>query len=401
MVEDQEIVAVGGELGTSTSKFSDAACVVCFSSVVGDALSEPLEDSWRRMNRSSDRRWIRNLAIWDEARKVWRYVGAMTRSSQRPQWFTESGVLQNLDDAFLALQAGLCLVGEERGAPLSRIALGLGVPIKAGENASERFFDHVRERLIRRDDRRYLHVKAKNLASGEVKEEEIEIAFTITQFQAYGAYMALLFSRFGLKLYNTYVIDVGHGTWIRLPVVNNEVDLTLADSLPAGIHTITRNISAAIFEKSDQKVKIPEQRIMEKVAAGLREIEVPGAGVFKFDTLLAAECDGLADDILARVRADVGALGAKGVSLDYFAVVGGGARLVGDRLRERIAGYMGWDAAQAAERVVTGDSLDVDPRYVNSVGFALLARDQISLEQGSELDPSFSIERVDTDALQD
>ncbi len=248
MSDSQEIVAVGGELGTSTSKFSDAARVVCFSSVVGDALSEPLEDSWRRMNRSLDRRWIRNLAIWDETRKLWRYVGALTRSSQRPQWFTEGGVLQNLDDAFLALQAGLFLVGEERGEPLARIALGLGIPIKAGEKVSERFFDHVRDRLVTRDGKRYLPITAKNLATAEVKQVQIELAFTVAQFQAYGAYMALLFSKFGMKLYNTYVIDIGHGTWIRLPVAENEVDLTLAESLPAGIHTITRHISQAIFE---------------------------------------------------------------------------------------------------------------------------------------------------------
>src|SRR5512143_1070474 len=177
MSDNGEIVAVGGELGTSTSKFSDASCVVCFSSVAGDALSEPLEDSWRRMNRSLDRRWIRNLAIWDEARKAWRYVGALTRSSQRPQWFTEGGVLQHLDDAFLALQAGLFLVGEERGAPLERIALGLGIPIKAGEKVSERFFDHVRGRLVTRGDARYLPIRAKNLATAEVKEQEIELAF--------------------------------------------------------------------------------------------------------------------------------------------------------------------------------------------------------------------------------
>ena len=77
-------VPVGGELGTSTSKFCVDDKVVMFSSVVGDALTPILEENWRRMNRSRDRRWIRNLAIWDDKRGDWRYVGAMTRSSETP-----------------------------------------------------------------------------------------------------------------------------------------------------------------------------------------------------------------------------------------------------------------------------------------------------------------------------
>ena len=61
----REAVAVGGELGTSTSKFCADDQVIVFSSVVGDALTPTLEENWRRMNRSRDRRWIRNLAIYD------------------------------------------------------------------------------------------------------------------------------------------------------------------------------------------------------------------------------------------------------------------------------------------------------------------------------------------------
>ena len=74
-------VAIGGELGTSASKFCCDDTMVIFSSVVGDALSERMEKSWRMMNRSADTRWIKNLAIFDEARNAWRYIGAMTRSS--------------------------------------------------------------------------------------------------------------------------------------------------------------------------------------------------------------------------------------------------------------------------------------------------------------------------------
>ncbi len=395
----EDVTPVGVDLGTSTSKFCDGERVLFFSSVAGDALTDQLEEGWRRMNRSSDQRWAHNLALWDEARGGWRYLGAMTRSSQRQHWFTAGGVLQNFDDAYLALGAGLFLLGIERDQPLGRVALGFGMPIKAGEQASERFLDHVSQRLVSRDGRRFLKIRAKNVATSEVREDEIEVAFSLVQFQAYGAYMVLLFSKFGMKLYNCYVVDVGHGTWITLPVADNEADVTLADSTAAGIHSITANISQALFEKSSQKVKIQEQRIMEKIAAGQRQIEVPGAGVFNFDAMLEAECEALADDVMKKIRVDVAALGAKGVSVDYFAVVGGGAHLVFPKLKRRIAGFFGWDEALADARIVGNEALPVEPRYANAVGLMLLARDQLAIDQGKEVDPSISISSLVSDRL--
>lgn len=398
MAETYEgVVSVGVDLGTSTSKFCDGRRVLYFSSVAGDPLTDQLEDSWRRMNRSSDHRWAHNLALWDEPRGTWRYMGAMTRSSQRPQWFTEGGVLQSLDDAFLSLQAGLFLLGIEQGASLGRVALGLGMPIKAGENASERFLGRMRERLSTDGDKRVMTIRAKNVATGEVREEKIEIVFSLTQFQGFGAYMVLLFSKFAMKLYNTYVIDIGHGTWISLPVVDNEADVALAYSTPTGIHAITSNISQTLFEKSGQKVKVPEQRIMEKIALGQREIEVPGAGVFNFEKMLEAECDALADEIMKKIRTDVAALGGKGVSLDYFAIMGGGANLVFDRLKRRIAEFFNWDAPMAQERIVNCDTLPVAARYANAAGLMLLARDQIALDLDKEVDPKLEIQAVVTD----
>lgn len=393
----ESAVPVGVDLGTSTSKFCEGSRVLYFSSVAGDPLTDQLEDSWRRMNRSADQRWAHNLAIWDEARQSWRYLGAMTRSSQRPQWFTEAGVLENHDDAYLALQAGLFLLGVERGEPIGRVALGFGVPLKAGEQASQRFLERVRERMITRDDRRIMKIRAKNVATAEVREEEVEVAFSLVQFQAYGAYMVLLFSKFEMKLYNTYVIDVGHGTWITLPVIDNEADITLADSVPHGIHSITQNISQALFERSGQKAKVQEQRIMEKVAEGKREIEVPGAGVYNFQSMLEAECDGLAAEIMKKVRGDVSALAAKGVALDYVAIVGGGAHLVSDKLRPRIAEFFGWDEAMAKERVVGGDALPVPTRYANTAGLMLLARDQLAIDLEQDVDPTLTISSVVTD----
>jgi cell division ATPase FtsA len=244
-----------------------------------------------------------------------------------------------------------------------------------------------------------MNIVARNVATGETREEKVEVVFSLVQFQAYGAYMLLLFSKFGMKLYSTYVVDIGHGTWITLAVVDNEADISLADSVPAGIHAITRNISQALFEKSAQKVKVQEQRIMEKIAAGLREIEVPGAGVFKFDSMLESECEALANDIMRKIRVDVAALGAKGVSLDYFAITGGGAKLVFEKLKPRIRDFFGWDARMADERIVAGDSLPVAPRYANAAGLMLLARDQIALDLEREVDPSLSISAVVGDSL--
>jgi hypothetical protein len=400
MSEKQEdITPVGVDLGTSTSKFCDGNRVLYFSSVAGDPLTDQLEQSWRRMNRSTDHRWAHNLAVWDEGRSAWRYLGAMTRSSQRQQWFTEGGVLQNFEDAFLALQAGLFLLGVEQGKPLGRVALGFGVPIKAGEHASERFLDRVSERLVTEGEKRLMKIRVKNVATAEVRDETIEVAFSLVQFQAYGAYMVLLFSKFGMKLYSTYVVDVGHGTWISLPVVDNEADIALADSAPAGIHAITRNISQALLEKSGHKVKVQEQRIMEKLAAGQREIEVPGAGVFNFDAMLDAECENLAEDIMKKIRMDVAALGAKGVSLDYFAIVGGGAKLVFDKLKKRITEFFGWDGPMADARIHGSDAFPIDARYANTVGLMLLARDQLAIDAEQDVDPSVKIAAVVSDTM--
>jgi len=391
------VIAVGVDLGTSTSKFCDGERVLVFSSVAGDALTEQLETSWRRMNRSTDRGWHHNLALWDDRRQQWRYLGAMTRSSQRPQWFTEGGVLQSFDDAYLALQAGLFLLGERRGRPLDRVALGFGMPIKAGEQASEKFLDYIGERLRTEGEARVMELRARNVATGEERSERIAIDFSLVQFQGYGAYMVLLFAKFDMKLYNTYIVDVGHGTWITLPIVANEADIALADSMASGIHAITRNISQALFEKSGQKVKVQEQRIMEKLAAGQREIEVPGAGVFNFSSMVDAETDALAEQIVKKARADVAALGSKGVSLDYIAIVGGGSNLVFDKVKGRLAEFFGWDRAMADERIVGNQALPIDARHVNSVGFMLLARDQLAIDRDADVDPTIAIREVVAD----
>lgn len=399
-----DVVALGGELGTSTSKFAVDDRVVVFSSVIGDALTPILEENWRRMNRSRDQRWARNLALWDDKRQTWRYVGAMTRSSETPNWFTERGLVQNMDDAFLGLQAGLFLLNKERTkggkAALAKVAMGFGIPVKAGENAADEFFSYLRTRMIKKAGASYISIRAKNVATGEEEQIEINLVSLFIQFQGYGAYMALLFGKYDMKLYNTYVVDVGHGTWIKLPVIDNEVDMLLADSLPSGMHTITENISRVIFEKSRQRYRIPEQRIMEKLPRGESCIEVPGEGVFDFQPILETEAAALVDKILVRVRQDLAQLSRRGQFIDYFAVVGGGAPLVFESIKEGVRKYYDWSAKEADARVVDVSTLKLNPRTINAVGFMLLARDQIAIELDKPVDAKFTVNHVTTDELE-
>ena len=65
--------------------------------------------------------------------------------------------------------------------------------------------------------------------------------------------MALLISKLKMNICKTYVIDIGHGTWIKLPMIENEAYINLSASKSEGIFTITKNISNSIFETSDQK----------------------------------------------------------------------------------------------------------------------------------------------------
>ncbi len=399
-----KVEPLGGELGTSTSKFCAGQDVITFTSTVGDALPPSMEENWRRMNRSRDKRWVRNLAVFDDKRRCWRYVGAMTRSSEKPTWFTERGVLQNFDDAYLALISGIFLLSQSRvdrgESPLSEIGMGFGIPVKAGERSAEDFFALLRRRVEKSGGKSFLNIRARNVATGEEATLKVRLNFIALQFQAYGAYMVHLFRRFGMKIYNTYVIDVGHGTWIKLPILENEVDMVLADSQPEGMHAITSNISKIVYEKSGGRFKVPERRIMEKLPRGDYRIEIPGEGVFDFGPLLEAEASAMADRIAAVVRSDVAALSDRGAFVDYFAIVGGGAHLLGNRIRERIRQFFGWTPALAKERVLSVDDLGLESRIANAVGFMLLARDQIAMENDEDVDTEFKIGNMIEDSQQ-
>jgi hypothetical protein len=401
MADLSKYTAIGGELGTSTSKYCCDDSMVIFSSVTGDALTSAMEESWRLMNRSNDNRWIKNLAIYDDRRKCWRYVGAMTRCSEKTNWFTRKGLIQNYDDAYLSIKAGLFLLNNDRIerklTPLGKVGLGFGITVRHGENVIDKFFAYLKENLIQDGDRKIIKVKAKNVATNETQDVDIELDFAVMQYQAYGAYMAILFSKYKMQVYNTYVIDIGHGTWIKLPIVENEADINLSDSTAEGIFTITKNISKIIFETSGQKFKIPEQRIMEKLPQKNYELEVPGAGVYDFEELLKHESRQMAQYIVEHVTNDFAALSQKGHSIDYYTVIGGGAHLLFDTIKEEIGNYFEWPIETRDEKVINPLSMGIDPRYINCVGFMLLARDQIAMEHDADVDPNFDLKRIITD----
>jgi hypothetical protein len=389
--------AVGGELGTSASKFCCDDTMVLFSSVVGDALSADMEKSWRMMNRSSDDRWIKNLAIFDDSRNAWRYVGAMTRSSEKTNWFTHKGLIQNYDDAFLAIKAGLFLLNlemEKKGKIIEEAGFGFGITVRHGENVLEKFLSYMKEHLAADGERKFIAIKAKNVATGEVREINIQLDFSVMQYQAYGAYMALLLSKYKMDVYNTYIIDIGHGTWIKLPIIDNEADINLADSITEGIYTITKNISETIFESSEQKFKIPEQRIMQRLPLKDFKIEIPGTGVFDFSRLLAQEAQFMGRRIMEYVARDITALSQKGQTIDYFTIIGGGAHLLYDTIKREIGAFFGWPESILDERVIHPNMVGIDPRYINCVGFMLLARDHVALTMGREVDTRFHLRTI-------
>ena len=394
VIDLSKCVAVGGELGTSASKFCCEDTMILFSSVVGDALSGNMEKSWRLMNRSQDNRWIKNLAIFDDNRNAWRYVGAMTRSSEKTSWFTHKGLIQNYDDAFLSIKAGLFLLNlemEKKGRPIEQAGFGFGITVRHGENVLEKFLSYMKEHLAAEGEKKFIAIKAKNVATGEMREISIHLDFSVMQYQAYGAYMALLFSKYNMDVYNTYVIDVGHGTWIKLPIIDNEADINLADSITEGVYTITKNISETIFESSQQKFKIPEQRIMERLPRKDFKIEIPGVGVYDFSRLLAQESQFMGERIMEYVARDISALSQKGQTIEYFTVIGGGAHLLYDTIKSKIGAFFGWPENILAERVIHPNKVGIDPRYINCVGFMLLARDHIALAMDKEVDTHFHI----------
>jgi hypothetical protein len=397
MSDLSKCVAIGGELGTSASKFCCDDTMVLFSSVVGDTLSDNMEKSWRMMNRSPDDRWIKNLAIFDETRNAWRYIGAMTRSSEKTNWFTQKGLIQNYDDAFLAMKAGLFLLNlemEKKGKPIEQAGLGFGITVRHGENVLEKFLSYMKEHLAAKGEKKLISIRAKNVATGEEREISIHLDFTVMQYQAYGAYMALLFSKYNMDVYNTYIIDIGHGTWIKLPIIDNEADINLADSITEGIYTITKNISETIFEFSQQKFKIPEQRIMQRLPLGDFKIEIPGIGTYDFSRLLAQESHFMGERIMEYVSRDITALSQKGQTIEYFTIIGGGAHLLYDTIKKEIGSFFGWPENILDERVIHPNKVGIDPRYINCVGFMLLARDQIALSLGNEVNTSFHISSI-------
>ncbi|MBT7765848.1 MAG: hypothetical protein HN730_01755, partial [Bdellovibrionales bacterium] len=75
----------------------------------------------------------------------------------------------------------------------------------------------------------------------------------------------------------------------------------------------------------------------------------------------------------------------------------GGAHLLFDTIKEEIGNYFEWPKEIRDDKVIHPSSLGLDPRYINCVGFMLLARDQIAMEHDADVDPNFDLKRIITD----
>ena len=102
----------------------------------------------------------------------------------------------------------------------------------------------------------------------------------------------------------------------------------------------------------------------------------------------------MGERIMSYVERDITALSEKGVSIEYFTVIGGGAHLLYDTIKVSIGAFFGWPENVLEERVIHPNQVGIDPRYINCVGFMLLARDQISLAMGKDADTSFQIRTI-------
>ena len=102
----------------------------------------------------------------------------------------------------------------------------------------------------------------------------------------------------------------------------------------------------------------------------------------------------MAQHIVEYVSADIIALSKKGQTIDYFTVIGGGAHLLFGTIKAMIGDFFGWNQKTMDERVIDPKELGIDCRYINCVGFMLLARDQIAMELGKDVDPHFCVNNI-------
>ena len=98
--------------------------------------------------------------------------------------------------------------------------------------------------------------------------------------------------------------------------------------------------------------------------------------------------------IMEYVARDITALSQKGQTIEYFTIIGGGAHLLYDTIKREIGAYFGWPENILDERVIHPNMVGIDPRYINCVGFMLLARDHVALTLGKEVDTNFHIRTI-------
>ena len=102
----------------------------------------------------------------------------------------------------------------------------------------------------------------------------------------------------------------------------------------------------------------------------------------------------MGERIMEYVARDITSLSQKGQTIEYFTIIGGGAHLLYDTIKGKIGAFFGWPENILDERVIHPNQVGVDPRYINCVGFMLLARDQIALSMGKDVDTRFQIRTI-------
>jgi CheY-like chemotaxis protein len=367
---------VGVEIGTNSSKFCCQEVVLGIRSIVGSAMDQELEWEWAHLNDGADQSWVNNLAVFDPHRKSWFYIGQMADNSSDLVTFTEKS-LRDPHDILVMLLGGLFLLDNEMSKNdqmLNQAGICLGAPSNVLLNleGDSKLADFLEEHLV--DGA--LPVKVKNALTGEVCERVLNVVFVNLKHIAYGAYTALLYSKFEQIHHNVYIIDVGHDTWMKLPIVGNEAMIAFSQVTTGAVSHILKEVIEYVHRESGEHVHLTPEILIEKVAKEDYLVDT-GREKLSFVTAMADHIQMLAEEIHTKVIADIETLLEKGSYIDYFLIVGGGSHLLFETLKRKLQNYHSWDNQVTRERVFNPIDMGLDPRYITSVGFMFLAGEEI------------------------
>ena len=367
---------IGVEIGTSSSKFCCQEVVVGVGSTVGAAMDDELEQEWVQLNDGVDQGWASNLSVFDPIRKKWFYLGGMASNSAELRTFTEDS-LRDPHDILLMLLGGLFLIDIEMSnnkQMLNQVGLCLGAPSNLLLNleGDVKLADFLTEHLV--DGA--LPIKVKNVVTGEVCERVLNVVFVSLKHIAFGAYTALLYSRFEQVHHNVYIIDIGHDTWMKLPIIDNEAMIAFSQVTKGAVSHILREVIEYIHIESGKRLNLTPEKLIEKVTKEDYVVDT-GKEKLSFVTAMADHIQMLADEIHTKVVGDIETLLEKGSYIDYFLIVGGGSHLLFETLKRKLQNYHSWDNEGTRERVFNPIDMGLDPRYITAVGFMFLAGEEI------------------------